>query len=566
MSKGTLVKAAPTSKVLAPLSSVPTIAGDLRRLWEYWFHPDPARIAAGMTATNVGSRVWPLWEYTTEEELALQLEAYNRSAEFKAAQRQLNYLKDGMSQVLDTFPVLLEATIPYDEETSAPMRLLLPSTFLGGDDHREMISELVRKRLGGKWKASWHQDTYPPYATFAWQPPVGHPPRYVSWALSNDPWSVFVGETVNGPKFVNFRTQTPHWGVTAGTGGGKTTTLALPITHVRLNLGALVDIIDLKEDSFDDYFEDVKGIRIHRSAEAAVMAIAEFFTSIKGIRTAKLKGYDVSQIPPRFLVLDELGSFVLAAETWWKYGIQGKGAPPFLAMFHMILMQGRTKNHRVVVGTHQFSLATFKSTDARDLIGNKLVVGPCSAPKWGTTYGLDVTRIKYDGTIPGRGAIGITGSGETVEEIQLAYLSPDEAHTHLDKLEAPSWFENGEMAPWIDTDSIELATREGYAGPFLPGGQFITPGMSLVPGKRALQVLPSSVQDAIAATPELPELSTQVTLQEAIERGYVHSVNYENLRKLSNRDGEFPATVGKRGNAKLYDAGELEIWDTPRRA
>lgn len=566
MTRGTLERAPTLPSLWAPSSSVPTLSQDMKRLWQFLRGPDPRMVEQGLIADELWvPRRWPLpgrkrlWEYNTQEELDARAERFH-------AKRQADYLRLGFEKVLGEYP---DVRIPLNYgEDHAEIRLELPLTFLGMDDARAVISELVRKRLGGKWRTTWAQDTFPPFATFVRLPPPGHPPDFVEWALSEDPWQIYVGQSFEGPEYVNIRTQTPHFGVTAGTGGGKTTLLALPVTHARMAMGALVDIIDLKEDSFDAYFDGMPGIRIHRSAESAVMAVAEFFTSIKGLRTAKLKGYDISHVPPRFLVLDELGSFILAAETWWKYGIQGKGAPPFLAMFNMCLMQGRTKNHRIVVGTHQFSLANFKSTDARDLIGTKIAVGPCSAPKWATTFGLDTPRIKYNDLIPGRGVIGITGSGGSVKEIQLAYLTPETAQTHLAKLDAPAWFDNGEMAPWIDADAIELATREGFAGPFLPGGDFITPGLSLVPGKAPLQLLPAIVRDTTAPTVALPSVREPVTLREAADRGII-STSYDTAKKARQRsierdDGSFPAHCGKRRGAFLFEPMALEYWDQTR--
>lgn len=561
MSEGTLVRADTTSsKLLVPLSSVPSLLDDIKRIIRFIVGPDPRKVDAGLIANKVYVRrqVLPgrkgMWIYETQEEMDWQMEVYH-------SRRQGNYLRMGLAQLLGA-PSRVDIPVRYNEDY-AEVVIELPLEWLGADDARGAVTELLRKRLGGKWRATWVQDDFPPYATFVRQPPPGHPPDFVPWALSDDPWQIYVGESFTGPKYVNIKTQTPHFGVTAGTGGGKTTLLALPVAHARIRLGALVDIIDLKEDSFDAYFDNIPGIRIHRSAEAAVMAVAEFFTSIKGLRTAKLKGYDISQVPPRFLVLDELGSFILAAETWWKYGIQGKGAPPFLAMFNMCLMQGRTKDHRIVVGTHQFSLANFKSTDARDLIGTKIAVGPCSAPKWATTFGLDTPRIKYNDLIPGRGVIGITGSGGSVEEIQLAYLTPETARTHLADLDAPAWFDNGEMAPWIDGDAIDLATREGYAGPFLPGGNFITPGMSLVPGKNALQLLPTITADTTPKQITMSPVLERVTLREATDRGIL-SVSYDTAKKARQRDPKFPPNCGKRGGSFLFEPLALEAWERDR--
>ena len=159
--------------------------------------------------------------------------------------------------------------------------------------------------------------------------------------------------------------------------------------------------------------------------------------------------------------------------------------------------------------------------------------------------------------------MGITGSGGSVEEIQLAYLTPETARTHLENLDAPAWFDNGEMAPWIDADAIDLATREGYAGPFLPGGDHITPGMSLVPGKTALQLLPTITSDTTTRQIAVSPVLERVTLREAADRGIV-SVSYDTLKKARQRDPDFPPHCGKRGGSFLFEPLALEAWERDR--
>ncbi|MFD3941146.1 type IV secretory system conjugative DNA transfer family protein, partial [Streptomyces sp. NPDC058618] len=357
------------------------------------------------------------------------------------------------------------------------------------------LEHLIATRIPGDWVSQFQLYGKVHWAKFMHKPkPKIKPqlPKYVAWIPSMDPFRVMLGQTHQGPYYVDMGSATPHWGVSGGTGDGKTTALLIPAVHARQH-GALVDCITLKTNAFED-IEGESGIRVHKTGADAVAALAEFYVSMKAAEN--LRGTpEGDTLRPRYLLIDEFGSFVLAAKLWWKYGIGGKGIPPFEAWFHMTLMQGRSSNHRIIVGAHTFSREMFGSTEVRDLVGTKALMGPYSDSKWLVTFGA-VEKVEYDSNVKGRGAVGITGQKD-IHEIQYAYITP-EARGYLRNCPpAPGWFDRGEPAPWITPEAVAQADREAAVGDFLPGGKYMaddsdtaedgtphtpTSGPSLAPG------------------------------------------------------------------------------------
>ncbi|MDI3390456.1 type IV secretory system conjugative DNA transfer family protein [Streptomyces sp. B-S-A8] len=354
----------------------------------------------------------------------------------------------------------------------------LPLHWLGSDKERAMLAHVIHSRLPGQWVAAFDQRGISPHVVFTPKPPEAPEPELptrVEWICSDDPARVHLGDTHSGRRYVDTSTETPHWGISGGTGDGKTTVLLIPVVHGRQH-GALVDGITMKAAAFKDV-EGESGLRIHKSGRQAVAALAEFYVSMKAAEA--LQGTpEGDALPGRILVIDEFASFVKSAKIWWKYGLKGKGMPPFEAWFHMILMQGRSANHKIVVGAHTFTRELFGDTETRDLVGTKGIVGPASNPKWGVTYGLDAPRVPYHHEVKGRGVIGVTGSPD-IEEVQYAYITPYARDYLRQCAPAPDWHARGEMAPWITEAALKEAEDELAIAEFLPGGAFMD-GVSLV--------------------------------------------------------------------------------------
>ncbi|MEV7419858.1 hypothetical protein [Streptomyces sp. NPDC089919] len=473
-------------------------------------------------------------------------------------------------------------SVPDDMSAEgARIVLRLPVKWVGGPEGVHAVERVVTERAPGQWQAHWERTRREHYVRWTLKPPPAPDPELpalVEWIPSPEPGRVHLGAGHEGPVFVNTGGETPHWGVSGGTGDGKTTVLLIPIVHARQH-GALVDAITMKSNAFQD-IEGESGIRVHTSGRAAVAALAEFYVSMKAAEA--LKGTPQGDaLPARVLVIDEFASFVKSAKIWWKYGIGGKGMPPFEAWFHMVLMQGRSADHKMVIGAHTFTRELFGDTETRDLVGTKGIVGPASHPKWLVTYGAS-PRVPYDHQIKGRGVIGITGV-EEVREIQYAYITPH-ARRHLGACApAPDWHAQGRLAPWITPAAREEAEQELAIAAFLPGGAYMR-GVTLVtdPETSARTEVSHSSEHVTPPAPTAPVTSGvtdpeqppappntaepeppgQYTLREACELRILPT-SYPNARQRlarSRKDG-IPGPVGtKAAGTTRYTATELTTW------
>ncbi|MDA5284766.1 hypothetical protein [Streptomyces sp. Isolate_45] len=372
-------------------------------------------------------------------------------------------------------------------EAGARIVLRLPAGWASGEAGTRAVDAIVTGRLPGEWAAHWCRTVAAPYVEWVRNAAPDRPrelPKSVEWMQTGDPLKIHFGETPEGPAFVHTGTATPHIGVSGETGSGKSSILYIPLVAARL-AGWLVTVIDPKQNSLTEA-DEKSGIRIHSETYECVMAIAEFFVSMMAAEKyngRKYRGHSGPDSPVgRLLVIDELPSFREYVAAWWKYIIRERGFPPVLVWFQLILMQGRSSNHRVLVGTHQFSLDVFGSTMARDQVGTKMVVGEVSIPSWTVAYGAGAPMVDYDETIPGRGVISLKGRRrkktladgriERAEEIQYAYITPQVSDLLDACPPAPAWWDAGAMAPWITPRDLARADSAAAVKDFLPGGRF----------------------------------------------------------------------------------------------
>jgi hypothetical protein len=476
----------------------------------------------------------------------------------------------------------------------------LPLHWLGSDKERELMRQVLHSRVPGEWVASYHQYGNEPYAEFTPKPkPKARPelPSSVEWRPSDSAYRVFIGQAIEGETVVDVEvsteTDTPHWGVSGDTGSGKSTVLYIPVVHGRQH-GWVVDILDNKQNSMIKA-EGHSGVRIHKTTRACMGAFAEFLTSM--IAAEHAIGRDGSQemrdlLVPRLLVIDELPTLIRFAYTWWKHGIKQKGAPPFIDWFTIILMMGRSSNHRVVVGAQQFDNALFGGTIGRKQIGTKIVIGKQDMVSWGVAFGQNAPRFGYDTEVKGRGAYADKRphpDGEDyswVREFQAAYITPH-VHELLEACEpAPAWHDRGEMAPWITPQALAQAQEEAAARDFLPGGLF-GPRTATVPAQANRGVegvsprseagtgpsgTPSGTAAGTAAGPaltaaeELAEdqaLPETYALSEVCKKGWL-PWSYETARKYLYQRSEkrgvaIPEGITD-GKVTYYTEAEIKEW------
>lgn len=443
-----------------------------------WPVPTVAALAVGAVAVLVVAGMWGEgYRLTPEQEFGPALwPAMVQVLALSAEEQEL-----GMAHWIK-WPARLE-----DEDARLVVRL--PLRWIATDKTRAIMSEVLHSRVPGEWVARYHQRGPVGYAEWSPKPkpkPKPELPTYVRWEPTGDPYKTHYGQTHDGPAFILTKNATPHIGVSGETGAGKSTIAYISLVSARL-AGWLVTVIDPKQNSLVEA-QGKSGVRYVTETYECVMAIAEYFTSMIAAEKYNSRAYrgrkhgDVAPIP-RLLIIDELPSFRDFVAAWWKFIVKERGFPPVLVWFQIILMQGRSSDHRVFVGTHQYALEVFGSTMARDQVGTKLVVGETSDPSWMVAYGQTTPRLNFDDTIKGRGVISTKGRKkkkvsedgipERVEEIQFAYLEDEEINAYLDRApRAPGWFDGGEMAPWITPEDLEKADSAGAVKEFMPGGAY----------------------------------------------------------------------------------------------
>ncbi|MFE0654371.1 type IV secretory system conjugative DNA transfer family protein [Streptomyces sp. NPDC059534] len=487
-------------------------------------------------------------------------------------------------------------SVPNDfKAADARMVLRLPSKWIGGPEAVAAVERVFEERVPGEWVSQWERRGQEHYVQWTPKPrPKEKPqlPAYVPWKPTGDPRRVFVGLAIEGDSVVDAviqtQTATPHWGVSGMTGSGKSTVLYIPVVHGRMN-GELIDILDTKRSSLAAA-EGYSGVRIHKTTRECVSAFAEFLTSMMAAEAAVERGADPAlraALVPRTLVIDELPTLIKLAYTWWRYGIKGKGTPPFLDWLGIILLQGRSSNHRVVVGTQQFANAFFGGTMERAQIGTRIAVGQQDRVSWGVAFGQSTPVLGYDAEIPGRGAYADNkkdpdGDYLWVREFQPCYIT-DVVQSYLrDCLPAPSWFDRGDMAPWI-TDEIRAEVNATAAtAHFLPGGKY---GPAVAPGSQAgvLMGSPSSppataphatggatggATAAGTATVTLPTVGGDdvvpetYSLSDAHEKGILpwKAATVRTYFKRGEKRGITPPEGITDGQTSYYSEDELTTW------
>ncbi|MFJ4880873.1 hypothetical protein ACIP93_37485 [Streptomyces sp. NPDC088745] len=465
--------------------------------------------------------------------------------------------------------------------------LRVPVEWVGAEAAVRAVETAVVARVPGEWVAHWHRSDSAPYVE--WQARVPPPlpatlPTSVPWRPTGSRHEVFIGQALENGEvkdvLIQTESDTPHWGVAGATGTGKSTILYIAVVHAR-QYGGIVDALDTKQNSLAEA-DGKSGVRIHKTITACIVAFAEFMVSMQAAEAAKGKNADPALrafLIPRTLVVDELPTLVKFAYIWWKYVIKGKGTPPFLEWFAVAFLQGRSADHRVVVGTQQFAGGYFGGTMERAQIGWKAMVGYQDRVSWSVAYGPSVQPIPYDTTVKGRGVfadgkINLETNQLWVREFQACYITPQVSELLDACPPAPAWHDAGEMAPWITPEALEAAAAIAVP-PFLPGGKYGPPsGVPSTPPvgvegvtRRSVQgtlpqgTLQGTAQGTLAEAPE-EDMPAVYSLAEACEEG-VLPWGYETAKRYRSRSAkrniEFPEGITD-GRISYYTEEDLREW------
>ena len=351
------------------------------------------------------------------------------------------------------------------------------------------------------------------------------------------------------PVRASFSTDSPHLAVSMGTGAGKSNLAGFILLQILLR-GGIGLILDAKQGAsypwvlkeMDESLVQLPNVGYARTTRELHEGMEWLSEELKRRTEVAFYGMDTrgrvhSQVgPPLFIIVEELNYAEDPLRLYWTEGLGGKGRSPAFTGLGATAFAGRFVDmHLIIIG----QMITAAVTGRRD----SSVKENCGI-KMLSRYGLKGWRVMCD-DIPmppppeGTGRVQVV-TGHKVRETQVPDISGDAAEMVREMVLA------SDMAALPSTMPRCLVT-----------GVPVLAGSGLPPA-------PETVSAPLAVS--RPRL-LMVTLDEAVKSGELYpDTTVGALRMCRFRDREtFPAAVGKRGPALLYDLAALKKYDDWRR-
>ncbi len=331
------------------------------------------------------------------------------------------------------------------------------------------------------------------------------------------------------PVAVDLDTESPHVLLSAGTGGGKSSTIRTIAAQLMWH-GADVIVIDVKRHSHR-WARGLPGVTYARDIGEIHRVLCEL-GRLGHERNRAWDDVDLDEHGPMFtrkvIICEELNATTSVLRQWWK-DHREPGDPqtsPAVAALGQILFMGRAVRIHVLAIAQ---MATAKDMGGPEMRENyavrilarytanaaKMLVPECNLPA--------STRH------PGRAQVCIGGRAT---ETQVIFMAERDART---------WVMAGDRPQAIDVARRETPVSLGKQGATVAD----TPALA-------------TLRDALAPAAQ-PALVTLVEASSDRGRALV-DLSYNALRKAAERDPEFPAKCGQRGPAYLYAEDELPRW------
>lgn len=405
-------------------------------------------------------------------------------------------------------------------------------------ERQKFIEREINQRLPGvEWGAAYHLGATPRRITFT---PMPEPPRVVPLAeVLGAIEAARQGKPVIGIDsrghlvYIDLDKETPHIGLSIGTGGGKSDWLKLLIMQLITKGVERIVIIDPKGGS-QKWAEDeigrviVPGVEIHYDLDDQWQAIENFRNRMeKDYRSWR------SDRRQRFarevLIMEEQNDFAAESLAHWKKVRTRKDPtmPPPFDHTGRVLFKGRQANRNVISVYQRMSVqATGGLGDIRDQYGTK-VMGRFSPSAWDSLVG---TRPRgKSSTIPGR-MISITGPDHQVVQ-----------------------------TPWAtDTEALDYVFSHGLSrihhGPVTDVPLSLSRAQTLSSAGQNGQGQRDRDTGDTLTRPTLTLITNRRNLRQHADRGTV-PMSYAALNKRRQRDPGFPAGVNK-----TYTDAEIRDW------
>jgi hypothetical protein len=345
-------------------------------------------------------------------------------------------------------------------------------------------------------------------------------PDELIWGLGRD-----------GPVKSSLASDSPHLGLSMGSGAGKSVTIRAILAQM-LHHGAIALVIDYKQIS-QHWARDLPNVSIVRHPQeihAALMWLGREISRRNEVAFygADLEGNVHSVVGPRLIIAgEELNAAMKALRIYWRQlRDEDKSLPvrpPSLDSLDLVNLMGRqVLMNMLYVGQRLSNKASGGDGDVRESIG-VIALGRYKASTW--------KMLAEDHPMP----------PSTRKPGRFQVVADDVTEVQGIKITA------------VEARELALSGTVSLLPPGMPGAPRVAAGTGLA--------ISGTEQGFVAETsPVVSVPSGRVTLSEAVEEGVVRR-SLHAVRKASQRDPGFPRPRGLRGTAREYDRVDLMTWD-----
>lgn len=394
--------------------------------WEYW--PEWYRLAYRLSAIAlvIGWFIYGLLPVISFTGCCAALVATGKSRKLYDAIRVDNSVVRPLWKGLITMGVYGSGdrysdylTLPndYDRDKKATVVLRLPDYFESTDDQKKRVARFVIRKLGGQWDAHWSdKGTTILRLTHTPQPPSKFPFSQALRIIRGlKDGQLFIGLGSRGePIIIDLDKETPHLAITAGTGAGKSSLIALIVIQI-IAWGARIFAIDPKMVSFNPV-KHLPHIDIIRN-------VADQWDVIAMFRAEMDRRYDVlnedenATFTRWVLILEEQNAFYGDSTDYWEATRQ-RGEPARPRVYRdigAVLNKGRQCHMNVISVYQRASANVCGGGDVRSQYGYFLL-GRYKKAEW--KMFIDIWPWQSPSRIPGRFTFY---NGEDYGPVQVAY-------------------------------------------------------------------------------------------------------------------------------------------------
>lgn len=330
-------------------------------------------------------------------------------------------------------------TVPRDifDNDKARVKLALSPLWEGTVAQQKAITGLMSRRLNADLEGRWYPHAIPPFAEFGRAP---SPPGKVTFAEFkpfmdvSPPHIIPMGLGSNKQLVqINLDDEAPHIALSVGTGGGKTSMMALVIAFL-VHMGVeRIDVINTKRAGYA-WCAGLPGVFVHNNMASQMEAIHNFHARMS-VRYDEFEFNDTLTFPRQVLIIEEQNSWMKMAKKFWEdYRLELDSKErgntpkqnPAIGEIGLCLFMGRQACMNIISIFQRMSASAAGDGDMRDQYGAKLLART-SRQAWKILVGTMPVPKDCMSTIRGRAVFVL---GDVAHPIQIAYLTPNEARAY----------------------------------------------------------------------------------------------------------------------------------------